>query len=287
MDKITAPSYAKLNLFLEIRGRRKDGYHEIHTVFQAISLADIIHLKPCDQEYSILRCNNAAVPFGKRNLCIKAFEEMRRSAGLERTVEIELEKQIPLGSGLGGGSSNAACVIRGINDLYHLKMTNEALAAVGLNVGSDVPFFIYGGTAIGRGRGEIIRPLPPLPGPQWLVLVKPRLSVSTGSAYQWVRGYKSKHELDEDELESRLKAGDAEFLLDKMYNAFEAIVVKKHPELARYRKELEAAGCRRISMTGSGSSFFGFCDGEEQARAAAAAFADREDLLLAGAYHTV
>ena len=89
---------------------------------------------------------------------------MRRSAGLERTVEIELEKQIPLGSGLGGGSSNAACVIRGINDLYHLKMSNEGLAAVGLNVGSDVPFFIYGGTAIGRGRGEIIRPLPPLPG---------------------------------------------------------------------------------------------------------------------------
>lgn len=287
LDNITCHSYAKLNLFLEILGRRKDGFHEILTVFQTISLADVIHLKQCSEEYSILRCNNAAVPFGKRNLCIKAYDEMRRSAGLERTVEIELEKHIPLGSGLGGGSSNGACVIRGLNTLYDLHKSNEELAAVGRNVGSDVPFFVYGGTALGRGRGEIIRPLPPLPGTLWLVLLKPRVSVSTGNAYQWVRGYKGGRELDENDLEARLNAGDAGFVLDKIYNAFEGIVVKKHPELGRYRAELEAAGCRPVSMTGSGSSFFGFCDNEKQARAIAAAFEDREDLLLAGAFHTV
>jgi len=288
LDSITKNSFAKINLFLEIRGKRSDGYHDIESLYQEISFADEIAMRRTQSEYSVLRCNNTRLPFGKRNLCIKACDMLREAAGWEGTVEISLIKKVPLGSGLGGGSSNAANVIAGLNDLYSLGLDKAAMADIGLDVGSDVPFFIYGGTAIGRGRGEVITPLPRLPKPLWLVLVKPRkISVSTGSAYQWVSAHHGDRVLDDAELEKKLAAGDMQYLLDLVYNAFEPVIMKKYPILENYKRDLQEAGCLRVGMSGSGSTFFGLCENEAAARAAASVFEGREDLSLAGAFHTI
>lgn len=289
MDSVHRISRAKINLFLEIKGRRGDGYHDIETLFQEISFADQITLRRTQSEYSVLKCNNTRLPFGKRNLCIRACDRLREAAGWEGAVEIRLEKNVPLGSGLGGGSSNAASVITGLNELYGLGLDSAAMERIGLDVGSDVPFFIHGGAAIGRGRGEIIEPLPSLPQPLWMALIKPRaVSVSTGNAYQWIgAGRRAERALDRAELEKKFADGDIEFVLDLVHNAFEPVVAAKYPILENYKKDLEAAGCLRVGMSGSGSTFFGLCASEADARAAAAAFADREDLSLAGAYHTI
>ena len=288
MDSVSCTSYAKINLFLEIQGKRADGYHEISSLFQEVSFADDITLRRIQSEYSVLKSNNTRLPFGKRNLCIKACDQMREDAGWGDTVEISLTKRVPLGSGLGGGSSNAAAVITGLNRLYDLGLDNEQLSGIGLKVGSDVPFFIHGGTAVARGRGEIITPMPRFPKPIWLVLVKPRrVSVSSGNAYEWVRGYRGERTLNDAELERKIADGDFEYILDHVYNAFEHIVLKKYPILENYRRDLEEAGCIKVGMTGSGSTHFGICENEEKARAVAARFEDRDDLSLAGAFHTI
>ena len=268
-------------------GKRGDGYHDICTLFHTITLSDTVELSRSQQPYSILRSDNPMLPFGKRNLCIKAYESVRENTGMEQTVEIQLKKNIPLGSGLGGGSSNAACVIKGVNELFELGLTPERMGDMGLHVGTDVPFFIYGGAAVGRGRGGRITPMSTFPEPVWLTLIKPRMSVSTGNAYKWVKAYRGKRELDDAELSKKLGEGDLEYIFGLMFNAFEPIVLAKYTELARYPKELKEAGCIKVQMTGCGSSFYGFCENEKQARSVADAFQDREDVVLAGAYHTV
>lgn len=287
MDSITCASNAKINLFLEIKGKRSDGYHEIRTLFQEISLGDEITLKKSSQEYSVLRCNDTTIPFGKRNLCIKAYDLMREHTKLKDTVEIELEKKIPLGAGLGGGSSNGACVIKSLNKLYELGLGHQEMSDLAAKAGSDISFFIYGGMAVGSGRGEIIHKLPDLKTPIWLTLVKPAISVSTGNAYQWVKGYQGKRDLDESELAAKILADDHEYIINNIYNAFEPIVINKMPELDVFRQDLVNAGCLKVSMSGCGSAFYGICSDKGHAEEVADSFADRDDITLAAACHTV
>lgn len=271
MNKINHSSPAKINLFLEIKGRREDGYHEITSWLHTIDLCDDITVSRSKNEYSTLKSDDTEIPFGKRNLCIKAFEAVRDNSTMSPgdTVEIDLKKRIPLGSGFGGGSSNAASVINGLNKLFKLGLAAEDRLRLAAQVGSDVPFFIRGGSAIATGRGEKLHPLPPLPRPVWIVAAMPDFSVSTGDAYKWVKDYAGRRELDIKELEIKIETGDLEYILEKSFSAFEEIVAEKHPEIKELIRKAVEAGCLKAQLNGSGSGIFGICENESAARAAA------------------
>ena len=289
MDKVTYSSPAKINLFLEVKGIRGDGYHEISTWMQAVDICDTITVAKSAQDYSTLRSRDTSIPFGKRNLCIKAFETVRDNTGMKKTdtVEIALDKQIPLGSGLGGGSSNAASVIIALNELFELGLDTAKKLRLATMVGSDVPFFVLGGGALAHGRGEILEPLPPLPKPLWLVIAKPEFSVSTGEAYKWIKKHRGAKSLALDKLSKKIESGDTQFILDNMYNAFEPVIAAKHPQIEDIKKRMLDAGCLKAQMTGSGSGVFGVCSDEAAAQAAAEALAGAEDLPFVASCRTI
>ncbi len=268
LDRKNYTSPAKINFFLDILGKRGDGYHNIVTWMQSIDLCDKIIISRSPLDYSTLRTQESDdMPFGKRNLCIKAYDAVRDGTEMDPsdTIEITLDKKIPLGSGLGGGSSNAASVINGMNEVFELGLSYEKKLDIAAKVGSDVPFFISGGAALARGRGEILEPMPPFPAPLWIVIAKPDFSVSTGDAYKWIKNDATSKEIKSSEIISKTLSGDTQFLVDTMYNAFEQVVFEKHPYLAALKNKLKEAGCIKAQMTGSGSGIFGVCEDEQTA----------------------
>jgi len=282
VDKVSYSSPAKINLFLEIKGKRNDGYHEILTWMQTISLYDNITISKSALDYSTLRSRDTGIPFGKRNLCIKAFDTVRENSRMKKsdTVEISLDKQIPLGSGLGGGSSNAASVIVGLDELFELELDRAEKIRIASLVGSDVPFFIIGGGALASGRGEILSPLPRLPQPLHLVVVKPEFSVSTGEAYKWVKKHKGAKTIDREDIAAKITSGDTDFIIDSMFNAFEPIVSEKYPALKKISSRMMEAGCIKTQMTGSGSGIFGICADSDTASRAADALSQEADITF-------
>ncbi|MFA6450617.1 MAG: 4-(cytidine 5'-diphospho)-2-C-methyl-D-erythritol kinase [bacterium] len=289
MDKVSYNSPAKINIFLDIKGKRDDGYHEIFTWMQAVDLCDKITISKSAQDYSTLRSRDTGIPFGKRNLCIKAFETVRDNTDMKKTdtVEISLEKVIPLGSGLGGGSSNAASVINGLDEIFELQLSREKKIELAAMVGSDVPFFLLSGGALAHGRGELLEPLPALPAPLWLVIAKPDFSVSTGEAYKWVKNHKGGKIIAREQIAARLEAGDISFILDNLYNAFEPIISEKYPLLSSIKQQMLEAGCLKAQMTGSGSGMFGICADEASARSAAEKLEPSNDLAFVAACKTL
>lgn len=233
-----------------------------------IDIFDNVAIKKSEQEYSTLQSGDTTIPFGKRNLCIKAFEALKAETGLDQTVVISLEKNIPLGSGMGGGSGNAASVIKGINNLFKLGLSSETMMKIGAEVGSDVPFFIDGGSALATGRGIEITEMPKTPSPIWMVVGKPDESVSTGDAYQWLSSYKSERKLNVDELRNKIQSGDFQYICDNLYNAFEEVILDKYPAIKNLKLALIESGCAAAMMTGSGSAVFGLCENEAAARKA-------------------
>ncbi len=289
MDKVTYSSPAKINLFLEVKGRREDGYHEILTWMQTIDICDSITIAKSPRDFSTLRSRDTSIPFGKRNLCIKAYETLRDQSSMEKsdTVEISLDKQIPLGSGLGGGSSNAASVITGLDELFNLGLDMRKRLDIAAQVGSDVPFFILGGGAIAQGRGEKLEQLAPLPKPIWLVVAKPEFSVSTGEAYKWLKKHKGSKSVDAGKLSKKIASGDLQFILDNMYNAFEPVIAEKFPQIDSIKKKMAEAGCLKSQMTGSGSGIFGICADEATAQAAASSLSGDHDIPFVAACKTI
>ncbi|MEO8041728.1 MAG: 4-(cytidine 5'-diphospho)-2-C-methyl-D-erythritol kinase, partial [Acidobacteriota bacterium] len=154
---ITLPSFAKINLHLQVIGRRPDGFHDLCTVFQTISLHDTISVWPADE--ILISCGDDKIPVGEQNLVVKAAVALREKAGVSHGARIHLDKRIPAPGGLGGGSSNAATALLVLNTLWNLDIATDDLHAVAESLGSDVPFFLYGGTALGMGRGEIVEPI--------------------------------------------------------------------------------------------------------------------------------
>jgi len=180
--EIEAP--AKTNLWLRVLGKREDGFYEIETRMVRLSLADHLRLKWRDDDSVVLHCSDPALPTGEENLVIKAVRALEKHCGKVFAISIELEKKIPSGAGLGGGSSDAAAVLKAINELADLGMSEGELAGVGLTIGSDIPFFLYGGACDCRGRGEIVEPVEEEVSPSPIVLIKPAFGISAGWAYQ-------------------------------------------------------------------------------------------------------
>jgi len=250
--KITAP--AKINLFLHVLGRRPDGYHNIYSWFQAIDLADILTISRRDDSELILTTTANNIPTDEKNLIIKAALALRQKTGLNSGFDIKLDKNIPVGAGLGGGSSDAAAYIRGINQLLNLNLPRTEMAEIGLEIGSDVPFFFSCGQAEVTGRGEIVRDIE-LPLNYTILLVNPGFEVSAGEAYRKITiDLTSRH----PDLNFRCcKHVEHLFeVLSSAINDLEKGVQKSYPSLGKIRGILEKTGAPIIRLTGSGPTVF-------------------------------
>jgi 4-diphosphocytidyl-2-C-methyl-D-erythritol kinase len=266
---------AKVNLGLWIRGRRPDGYHEIDTLLQTIALEDLLELTPGAPTPGLhLTLAGRPIPGEGPNLVERAWERLVEArpdlAGVG--VRARLTKRIPVGAGLGGGSSDAAGLLVGANTAFDLGLVPSALEELAAGLGSDVPYFIRGGTARGTGRGEQVRQIGPLP-PCWVILVSPPFAVSTSWAYGTLRKQLTGDGGDASILASAVVLGDVGAVVDARFNAFEDVVLPHLPRLAALKQSFVEAGAWGPLLSGSGSSLFSLARTEEEARAVASAMA--------------
>lgn len=263
------PSFAKINLSLRVLGRRADGYHELRTVFQTVSHGDRLTFHTLADERIELTCDAADVPADETNLVHRAAVLLRERYGVMRGARVQVEKVIPAGGGLGGGSSNAAVALVGLSRLWEIETNGEELSALGALLGADVPFFFAGGTAAGSGRGDLIRPLPDAP-PRHLLIVTPPVRVSTADAYKSLNAPAlTKEEAAVNFYVSREASDFSGSLRDSLVNDFEAAVFRRFPQIEGARDALLRAGAAHALLSGSGSSVFGIFDSEGQAERAA------------------
>jgi len=255
MKSIKIKSPAKINLGLRVVGKRDDGYHDIETIFQMVSLYDDIKLTESEEEI-ILYTNNNTIPSDEKNLAYKAAQLLRKKKGIKRGVKIEIYKNIPVSAGLGGGSSNAAATLLGLNYLWDLKLSNVELSPLARHLGADVPFFLSGPRALGTERGDKLQILP-VTNKFYVILLNPRLSIST----EWV--YKNlKLELTKSRKNINMKKfiserSDIENIKDILFNDLESVVMEKYNIIVRMKDVLLSAGALGSLMSGSGSTVFG------------------------------
>lgn len=252
---------AKINLRLEILGRREDGYHEIRSLICPVGIYDTISLTRV-REGIILQCGDKDTPEGKDNLVFKAASFLLKEAQVSRGVKIRLKKQIPVASGLGGGSSDAATTLKGINELFSLHYSQEKLKILGAKIGSDVPFFLEDGPAWASGRGEKLFPVKLSPQ-FWVLLVNPGIKISTAWAYSQFK-LPGKNKL--------IKFTNAIDLLqfgeEILYNEFEKIIIPYFSEVAEIKKILKTLGAWGALMSGSGATVFGIFFSQNEAQKA-------------------
>jgi 4-diphosphocytidyl-2-C-methyl-D-erythritol kinase len=255
MIPVTIRAHAKINLDLRVLGTRPDGFHELRTVFQAISLHDTIRCLPREGPL-VLECDVAGVPLDRSNLVWRAADLLwhsLRRRGPARDVVIQLEKRIPLQAGLGGGSADAAATLRALAHTWRVPVRPSQLTDVAVRLGADVPFFLAGGTALGLGRGDEIYPLADLPR-HWIVLLIPGFGVSTSEAYGW---YDSEPELSRAPREAQRVPGPWPSRAAQMINDLEGPIARHHPEIDHMKAALRRVGALAAAMSGSGSTVFG------------------------------
>ena len=257
---------AKINLYLNVIRRREDGYHEIETVFQPVSLWDEITLTPIPGGIELIG-DVPSIAWDASNLCHIAARTIFEKTGCMRGVRIEVKKGIPAGAGLGGGSSDAAGVLLGLNSLMGFKLPEDELRSLALGIGSDVPFFVMGNPAVGSGRGEILERFAGLKR-GYILLVKPDIEVSTAWAYANLKLLLTKNVCGTT-LESLVR-GIAHFPGVKLnsYNSFEEPLVERFPEIGELLEKLECEGAALCMVSGSGSACFALFDKEKSAREA-------------------
>ncbi|HEX7315612.1 MAG TPA: 4-(cytidine 5'-diphospho)-2-C-methyl-D-erythritol kinase [Pyrinomonadaceae bacterium] len=264
-DKINVPAFAKINLGLRVHGRRPDGYHEISTIFQTVSLRDTLSFEATNDGTLELICSDPAIPTDESNLVLRAASVLRERFGVSRGARVELLKLIPAGGGLGGGSADAAVTLAALASLWEIETDAGELAEVGARLGADVPFFLTGGTALGTGTGTDIKPLEDAPK-MHLVVVAPGVHVLTAEAYSALGAPALTKVGPLVNLSvSRTEADFPDSLCDVWSNDFEAVVVRLYPEIGRAREGLVEAGAGRVMLSGSGSSVFGVFESKGKA----------------------
>jgi 4-diphosphocytidyl-2-C-methyl-D-erythritol kinase len=260
MNQITVLSHAKVNIGLQIRNKRQDGYHNIHTVFQELDLYDKVTISKNPNACEI-KVNKADVPSGKENTCHIAFTELSKFYPEIDGITVEIEKSIPSGGGLGGGSSNAATTLKAINKLYDLQIESKKLENIASNIGADIPFFIRGGTQIGDGIGDVLTPINQAIDGYYL-LVLPDISIRTDWAYQSYKKF-LEEDLDRPNFAHFLEKNNlSQTIFD---NDFERIVIPTYPEIGMLKNKLIEEGADYASLSGSGSTVFGIFSDESQA----------------------
>ena len=271
MSALSLRAPAKTNLFLEVTRRRPDGFHELDTVFLELELADELTLQAAPGPTLRLEIEgDPGLSSGPENLVIRAGEALKRAAGrADLGASLTLRKRIPQGGGLGGGSSDAAAALRGLDRLWGLGLAPRRLAELAAELGSDVAFFLAGGLQRGRGRGEVLDPLP-LPPPLWMVLVFPEFPCPTPAVYRALGPHLSSTPRAPQRLLKALSSGSPQAVGAALFNRLEAPASELFPLLREVRRELEAAPeCCGAALSGSGSTFLALTASESQAEALA------------------
>ncbi|MEK5428177.1 4-(cytidine 5'-diphospho)-2-C-methyl-D-erythritol kinase [Cytobacillus sp. FSL R7-0680] len=253
--KLLVKAPAKINLSLDVLGKREDGYHEVEMIMTTIDLADRLELTLLDKDEIKIVSHNRFVPDDHRNLAYQAAHLLKNRFNVKQGVSIAIEKVIPVAAGLAGGSSDAAAALRGLNKLWQLGLAIDELAEIGAEIGSDVSFCVYGGTALATGRGELIQALP-APPTCWVILAKPFIGVSTAEVYRRLNKQGIKH----PQTLAMIKAIEDQSYSDvcaHLSNVLESVTLKMHPEVNQIKEQMQRFGADAVLMSGSGPTVFG------------------------------
>ena len=265
MREIREKAYAKLNLSLDVTGRREDGYHEMLMVMQTVSLCDDIRIRIHESGPVRAESNLSFVPCDERNLAVKAALCYLEAVGEPgRGMQIVMQKKIPVGAGMAGGSSDAAAVLRGLNRYFGNRLSRKELEELACSVGSDVAFCVAGGTALAKGRGEVLEDLQPMPDCH-LVICKPEFSVSTPELFKKLDASHRHNHPDTPGILHALEQGQLRELCLRMYNVFEEVEDRRMRTVAQIKGKLLDHGALGAIMTGTGSAVFGVFEEEENA----------------------
>ena len=266
MDSIVIKAMAKVNLGLDVLRRRENGYHDVKMVMQTVNLYDTLTLSKID-EGIVITTNTGELPLNEDNLIYKAAKLLLEYVDKKAGVSIHLDKQIPIAAGMAGGSTDAASTLLGINELYNLDLTKEELAEVGVKIGADVPYCIYGGTYLSEGIGEVLTKLPDAPD-CYVVIAKPGIGVSTKYVYENLHIETVEKHPDIDGMIDAIKTGSLDGVTEKMENVLETVTIKRYPEIETMKKCLLENGAENALMSGSGPTVFGIFKEEKIAKQA-------------------
>lgn len=262
--KVSVKAPAKINLALDVLRKRPDGYHEVKMVMTTIDLADRLEIMEQMEDKITVSSSTSFIPTDKKNLAYQAASLLKTRYGIQTGCHIEITKRIPVAAGLAGGSSDAAATLKGLNKLWNLGLSIKELAALGAEIGSDVAFCVYGGTALATGRGEKIEPLAPL-SPCWVVLAKPPVSVSTADIYRMLDVETCDHPRVEVMIQA-IEERNYALMCEELGNALEAITMREHPQVAKIKKQMLHLGADGALMSGSGPTVFGLTRSEYKVR---------------------
>lgn len=262
-------AYAKINLGLDVLRRREDGYHEVKMVMQTISLHDVLTFEETEQAGIVLATNDRPeLPEDAQdNLVYKAANLVRETLGIDRGVRITLEKNIPIAAGMAGGSTDAAAVFHGLNELWGLSMSTERMQELAVRLGADIPYCIMGGTALSEGIGEKLTPLPSPPDAVVLI-AKPQISVSTKYVYENLHADRLQQHPDIDGMVAAIREGSLWGITERMENVLETVTQTAYPVIGQIKELMRKEGAMNSLMSGSGPTVFGIFDNKEKAEAA-------------------
>jgi len=251
---------AKINLTLDVLYKRPDNYHEVEMVMTTVDLADRISLESREDGVIQIISTDNFVPNDHRNFAYQAARLIKDTYGIRQGVSITIEKEIPIAAGLAGGSSDAAATLKGLNELWDLKLSIDELAELGAKIGSDVSFCVYGGTALATGRGEKIQELPAPPS-CWVVLAKPKIGVSTAEVYGGLKVEGLEHPNTKQMIQA-IETENYELLCASLGNVLETVTFELHPEVIMLKEQMKRFGADATLMSGSGPTVFGLVDSE-------------------------
>lgn len=261
--KLSIKAPAKINLTLDVLHKRDDGYHEVEMVMTTIDLADRIELTLLSEAHIKIDCSASFVPADDRNLAYQAAKLLQERYEVKQGVSLSIDKQIPVAAGLAGGSSNAAATIKGLNQLWSLGLTLEEMASLGTELGSDVAFCVYGGTALATGRGEIITRLP-TPPPFWVILAKPPMGVSTANIYGKLSVADIKEHPDTQRMIRAISERNFSEIASSLGNVLEIVTLREHTEVLHIKEQMRRFGADGVLMSGSGPTVYAITQKESR-----------------------
>ena len=265
MNSITLKSRAKINLSIDVLGKRQDGYHLVEMIMQTIDLYDLIEINEKDNDQITIKSTSDEIPLDCNNLVYKAANLIKKTFNINKGVEIHIKKNIPVAAGMAGGSSNAAAVLVGLNKLWTLNLSNQQLEKIGLKLGADVPFCINGGAVLASGIGEELTPIKGLTKDVCILVCKPDLFVSTKEVYECIDSKDIDKRPNNKFLIECLKNEDTRQLAENMFNVLEGVTMDKHPVIQQIKDIMTNNRALGAMMSGSGPTVFGLYENREDA----------------------
>ena len=265
MNSITLKSRAKINLSIDVLGKRQDGYHLVEMIMQTIDLYDLIEINEKDNDQITIKSTSDEIPLDCNNLVYKAANLIKKTFNINKGVEIHIKKNIPVAAGMAGGSSNAAAVLVGLNKLWNLNLSNQQLEKIGLKLGADVPFCINGGAVLASGIGEELTPIKGLTKDVCILVCKPDLFVSTKEVYECIDSKDIDKRPNNKFLIECLKNEDTRQLAENMFNVLEGVTMDKHPVIQQIKDIMTNNRALGAMMSGSGPTVFGLHENREDA----------------------